>query len=144
MQAPAAPSCRGIRVYGFSEGPLCGPSPALPGSWQPPVMLGADCSAATLAALQALHRTHAAPSGAFLSGDPSVGFSLHFQAPGGNKAAAEKLQRFMTICNGGSQAIAYGTNAYQHIMSRGEGLPGPACWGMCCFRCNRLARVEHM
>ena len=106
--------------------PSVGLPPAPPGLWQPLVMLVADISAATPPALQALHRTHAAPSGAFLSGDPSVGFSLHFQAPGSDKAAAEKLQRFMTICNGGSQAIAYGTNAYQHIMSRGEGLLGPA------------------
>ena len=107
-------------------------------------MLPADFSVGAPAALQALHRTHAAPSGAFLSGDPSVGFSLHFQAPSSDKAAAEKLQRFMTICNGGSQAIAFGTNAYQHIMSRGECLPGPACQGTCCHRLDWLVGVEHV
>ena len=62
--------------------------------------------------LQALHRNHAAPSGAFITGDPSVGFTLHLRAKDASAAEVNKMRRFTDLCNAGASVIARGAQAH--------------------------------
>jgi hypothetical protein len=78
----------------------------------------------------ALHPTHAPPSGAYITGDPSVGYSLHFQAIDDTPAAADKLRRFMAICSGGAPLISLGAAAAQRIrLPPATVTPGPLASG---------------
>ena len=62
--------------------------------------------------MQALHRNHAAPSGALITGDPSVGYTLHFRAKDASAAEVNKMRRFADLCNAGASVIARGAQAH--------------------------------
>ncbi|DBA84967.1 TPA: hypothetical protein ACH3X2_005708 [Trebouxia sp. C0005] len=59
----------------------------------------------------ALHRNHAAPSGCYITGDPSIGYTLHFRATDASAAEVNKMRRFTDLCNAGASVIARGAQA---------------------------------
>lgn len=71
--------------------------------------------------VQALHRNHAAPSGCYISGDPSIGFTMHLRAIDATAAEVSKLHRFTSLCNAGASVIARGAQASTMLAQT----PGP-------------------
>lgn len=75
--------------------------------------------------VQALHRNHAAPSGCYITGDPSIGYTLHFRATDASAAEVNKMRRFRDLCNAGASVIARGAQAVT-LLAQPQAPPQPA------------------
>ncbi len=75
--------------------------------------------------LQALHRNHAAPSGCYITGDPSIGYTLHFRAKDASAGEVNKMRRFTDLCNAGASVIARGAQAVT-LLNQPQPSPQPA------------------
>lgn len=90
----------------------------------------ASCHPGCLMLLQALHRNHAAPSGCYITGDPSVGYALHLRATDATANEINKMRRFTDLCNAGASVIARGAAAVTPL--------GQAPAGKCVNHAHRL------
>ncbi|KAL3161075.1 hypothetical protein ABBQ38_009458 [Trebouxia sp. C0009 RCD-2024] len=59
----------------------------------------------------ALHRNHAPPTGCYITGDPSIGYTMYLRAIDATATEVAKLRRFTSLCNAGASVIARGAQA---------------------------------
>ena len=99
--------------------------------------------------LQALHRTHAPPQGAHLTGDPSSGYTLHLRPADGSAAGTAAL-KYCSLSGSldafkdlWERMIKQPLLQAQAIYGCCERLPASAAWAhfrtfSLCFCCSRL------
>ena len=88
--------------------------------------------------LQALHRQHAAPSGCYITGDPSIGYSLYFRAKDASAGEVSKMRHFTDLCNAGASVIARGAQAITLLSQPQAPQQQPGAGELQIFHCTAM------